>query len=74
MGSWIGVPTLDSISASLSDVDTLEVDAQEIESFNLGFEDLTLESLEAKLFELTSVDLSLLAQETKSLDTELESP
>ncbi|GKF31432.1 hypothetical protein Tco_0101230, partial [Tanacetum coccineum] len=51
------VPTLDSISASLSDVDTLEVDAQEIESFDLGSEDLTHESLEAKLFELTSVDI-----------------
>ncbi|GKG20024.1 hypothetical protein Tco_0379825, partial [Tanacetum coccineum] len=71
MGSWIGVPTLDSISASLSDVDTLEVDAQEIESFVLGSKDLTLELLEAKSFELTSVDLSLLSQETKSLDTEL---
>ncbi|GKG07864.1 hypothetical protein Tco_0333696, partial [Tanacetum coccineum] len=31
-----GVLTLDSISASLSDVDTLEVDAQEVESFDLG--------------------------------------
>ncbi|GKG27606.1 hypothetical protein Tco_0405933, partial [Tanacetum coccineum] len=29
MGSWICVPTLDSISAALSDLDTLEVDAQE---------------------------------------------
>ncbi|GKC50678.1 hypothetical protein Tco_1073423, partial [Tanacetum coccineum] len=40
------VPTLDSISASLSDVDTLEVDAQEVESFDLGSKDLTLESQE----------------------------
>ncbi|GJW22301.1 hypothetical protein Tco_0032923 [Tanacetum coccineum] len=67
------VPTLDSISASLSDVDTLEVDAQEVESFDLGSEDLTLESLEAKLFVLNFEDLSVLSQETKSLDTELES-
>ncbi|GJW99838.1 putative reverse transcriptase domain-containing protein [Tanacetum coccineum] len=59
---------------SLSDVDTLEVDAQEVESFDLGSGDLTLKSLEAKSFELTSEDLSLLSQETKSLDTELESP
>ncbi|GJR98333.1 hypothetical protein Tco_0270507 [Tanacetum coccineum] len=44
------VPTLDSISASLSVVDILEVDAQEVESFDLGSEDLTLESLEAKSF------------------------
>ncbi|GKG14772.1 hypothetical protein Tco_0354372, partial [Tanacetum coccineum] len=62
------VPTLDSNSASLSDVDILEVDAQGVESFDLGYEDLTLESLEAKSFELTSVDLSLLSQETKSLE------
>ncbi|GJT63468.1 hypothetical protein Tco_1007001, partial [Tanacetum coccineum] len=68
------VPTLDSISASLSDVDTLEVYAQEVESFDLGSEDLTLESLEAKSFVLTSEYLSLLSQETKSLDTNLESP
>ncbi|GKG12052.1 hypothetical protein Tco_0346289 [Tanacetum coccineum] len=67
MGSWIGVPAKDSM-------DILEVEAQEVESFDLGSEDLILESLEAKSLELTSEDLSLLSQETKSLDTELESP
>nr|GFC66407.1 hypothetical protein [Tanacetum cinerariifolium] len=54
-------------------VDTLEVDAQEVESFGLGSKDLTLELLEAKSFVLTSKDLSLSSQETKSLDTDLES-
>nr|GEU48492.1 hypothetical protein [Tanacetum cinerariifolium] len=73
MGSCIGGPALDSISASFSDVDTLEVVAQEVESFGLGSEDLTLESLEAKSFVLTSEDLLLSSQETKSLDTDLES-
>ncbi|GJV13747.1 hypothetical protein Tco_1355288 [Tanacetum coccineum] len=71
---WIGVPAKDSIPASLSDVDILEVEAQEVESFDLGSEVLILESLEAKSFELTFEDLSLLSQETKSLDTKLESP
>ncbi|GKD10014.1 hypothetical protein Tco_1189699 [Tanacetum coccineum] len=70
MGSWIGVPAKDSILAPLSDVDILEVEAQEVESFDLGYEVLILKSLEAKSFELTSEDLSLLSQETKSLDSE----
>ncbi|GJR22354.1 hypothetical protein Tco_0970881, partial [Tanacetum coccineum] len=52
------VPTLDSNSAPLLDVDILEVDAQGVESFDLGYEDLTLESLEAKSFELTSEDFN----------------
>nr|GEX96148.1 copia protein [Tanacetum cinerariifolium] len=68
-----GVPTLDSILASFSDVDTLEVDAHEVESFDVGSEDLTLESLEAKSFVLTSEDLSLSSQEINSLDADLES-
>nr|GFD10982.1 hypothetical protein [Tanacetum cinerariifolium] len=67
------LPTLDSISATLSDVDTLEVDAHEVESFDLGSEDLTLESLEIKSFVLMTEDLSSSSQETKSLDTDLES-
>nr|GEY98949.1 hypothetical protein [Tanacetum cinerariifolium] len=67
------VPTFDSISASFTNVDTLEVDAHEVESFGLGSEDWTLESLEAKSFVLTSEDLSLSSQVTKSLDTNLES-
>ncbi|GJU28635.1 hypothetical protein Tco_1167256 [Tanacetum coccineum] len=62
------------ISPSYVYIMTLEVDAQEVESFDLGSEDLTLESLEAKSFVMTSEDLSLLSQETKSLDTELELP
>nr|GFD24889.1 hypothetical protein [Tanacetum cinerariifolium] len=65
--------TFDSISASFIDVDTLEVDAQEVEFVGLCSEDLTLESLEAKSFELTSEDLSLSSQETKSLDIDLKS-
>ncbi|GJX28305.1 zf-CCHC domain-containing protein [Tanacetum coccineum] len=56
--------------ASLSDVDTLEVDAQEVESFDLGSEVLKLESLEAKSFVLTSEDLSLLSQETSFIRQE----
>nr|GFC81780.1 hypothetical protein [Tanacetum cinerariifolium] len=67
------VPTCDSISASFSDVDTLEVDAQEVESFGWYYEELTLESLKEKSFVLTSKDLSLSSQETKSLYTDLES-
>nr|GEY70050.1 hypothetical protein [Tanacetum cinerariifolium] len=54
-------------------VDTLEVDAQEVESVGLCSEDLTLESLEAKSFVLTSEDLSLSSKETKSLGTYLGS-
>nr|GEW09285.1 hypothetical protein [Tanacetum cinerariifolium] len=65
--------TFDSISASFTDVDTLEVDAHEVESFGWCYEDLTLELLEAKSFVLTSEDLSLSSQKTKSLDTDLES-
>nr|GEZ76268.1 ribonuclease H-like domain-containing protein [Tanacetum cinerariifolium] len=72
-GLPIGVPTLDSISASFIDVDTLEVDAHEVESFGLGSKDLTLESLEANSFVLTSEDLSMSSQETNLLDTDLES-
>ncbi|GJV71986.1 hypothetical protein Tco_1491981 [Tanacetum coccineum] len=71
----IGVANIVLISAStLRMCDTQEVEQQEVESFDLGSEDLTLESLEAKSFVLTFEDLSLLSQETKSLDTELESP
>nr|GEY23844.1 putative ribonuclease H-like domain-containing protein [Tanacetum cinerariifolium] len=55
----------EDILASFSYVETLEVDAHEVESFGLDSEDLTLESLEAKLFVLTSEDLSLSSQETK---------
>nr|GEZ90878.1 putative ribonuclease H-like domain-containing protein [Tanacetum cinerariifolium] len=65
MGSSIGVLAFDSISASFSNVDTLEFNAHEVESFSLGSEDLTLESLEAKSFVLTSKDLSLLSQVKK---------
>nr|GEU54645.1 hypothetical protein [Tanacetum cinerariifolium] len=46
-------------TALFTDVDTLEDDAHEVESVSLCYEDLTLESLEAKSFVLTSEDLLL---------------
>nr|GFB00992.1 hypothetical protein [Tanacetum cinerariifolium] len=67
------VPIFDSISASFTDVDTLEIDAQEVESVGLCSEDLRLESLEAMPFVLTSEDLSLSSHKTKSLGTYLGS-
>ena len=45
MGSCLGALTVDSISALLLDVETLEADAKEVDSVDLDFELWSLKSL-----------------------------
>ena len=71
MGSCLGALTLDSISTLLLDVETLEVGVKEVDSVEVDSELLTLTTIGTGT--LTLEDLSELAQDKRSLDTELES-